>query len=80
MLKKSCRGHEQVSVGEYYPPKWDDGNYAILEDGKDDPKRVGTDGILGTTPAGCFKPNALGFYELGGNVTEWMGDVDENIG
>ena len=36
--------------GDYFPPKWDDGNYAILEDGKDDPKRIGVDGILGTAP------------------------------
>jgi hypothetical protein len=51
-------GTSKYPWGEYYPPKWDDGNYAILEDGKDDPKRVGVDGIFGTTPAGCFKPVA----------------------
>ena len=60
--------------GDYFPPHWDDGNYSVLADGKDDPKKVGVDGILGTAPVGSFKPNALGFYDLGGNVLELMSD------
>ncbi len=60
--------------GEYYPPHWDDGNYSILENGKGDPKNIGVDGIFGTAPVGSFKPNGLGFYDLGGNAAEWMWD------
>jgi tetratricopeptide (TPR) repeat protein len=65
-------GKTKYPWGEYYPPNWDDGNYAIMADALADPKKVGVDGIKGTAPVGSSKPNALGFYDLGGNAAEWM--------
>jgi sulfatase modifying factor 1 len=74
-------GTSKYPWGDYYPPKWDDGNYAVAEDGKDDPAKVGVDGIKGTAPVGSFKMNVLGFYDLGGNAGEWMWDgLDEKTG
>jgi formylglycine-generating enzyme required for sulfatase activity len=74
-------GQTAYPWGEYFPPKWDDGNYSSLEDGNQDPQGAGVDGIKGTASVGSFKPNALGFCDLGGNATELMWDgLDEKTG
>jgi tetratricopeptide (TPR) repeat protein len=74
-------GTSKYPWGDYYPPNWDDGNYAVAEDGKGDPAKIGVDGIKGTAPVGSFKMNVLGFYDLGGNASEWMWDgLDEKTG
>ena len=70
-------GRVKYPWGDYFPPRWNDGNFCYLEDGRDDPLKVGVDQIKGTAPVASFKPNALGFYDLGGNAMEWMLDYDD---
>jgi formylglycine-generating enzyme required for sulfatase activity len=72
--RKAASGGSKYPWGVHWPPRKDDGNYAINADGKGDSAGAGVDGVKGTCAVGKFKPNALGFFDLGGNVCEW--DID----
>ena len=69
-------GNSRYPWGEHMPPPARSGNYADQS-----ASSLVTNVLSGyndffpfTAPVGSFPANPLGFYDLGGNVGEWMGD------
>ncbi len=69
-------GDSRYPWGERMPPAARSGNFADQSVAS-----VVTNVLSGyndnypfTAPAGTFAPNPMGFYDLGGNAAEWMGD------
>ena len=71
-------GKQRYPWGESMPVKPESGNYADESvEGLDLVANTLSDywdGYPGTSPAKKFSPSALGIYDLGGNVAEWVND------
>jgi formylglycine-generating enzyme required for sulfatase activity len=66
----------KFSWGNQWPPRRDAGNYADRSGGDILTTILPNydDGYVSTAPVGSFPPNALGIYDGGGNVAEWVND------
>ena len=70
------RQPSKFAWGKAWPPPKDSGNFADRSAAEVAPSILPTydDGYPSTAPVGSFKPNALGIYDGGGNVAEWVND------
>jgi formylglycine-generating enzyme required for sulfatase activity len=70
------RQPSKFSWGKAWPPPKDSGNFADRSAIEIVPSILPAydDGYPSTSPVGSFKPNALGIYDGGGNVAEWVND------
>lgn len=62
--------------GSELPPPPNHGNYADISAGSFLARILSdyNDGFLASAPVASFPPNANGFYDIGGNVAEWVHD------
>jgi formylglycine-generating enzyme required for sulfatase activity len=68
--------------GPELPPPANQGNYADISAGIFLGRIIANynDGYLGSAPIGSFPPNGNGFFDMGGNVAEWVHDYYGSTG
>lgn len=68
--------------GPEMPPPANQGNYADISAGVFLGRIIANynDGFLGSAPVGTFPPNSNGFFDMGGNVAEWVHDYYGSAG
>ena len=68
--------------GPELPPPANHGNYADISAGIFLGRIIANynDGYLGSAPIGSFPPNGNGFFDMGGNVAEWVHDYYGSTG
>ncbi len=73
-------GNEELFAwGTAWPPPKGAGNYAGEETNSDVKIQGYRDDFQFTSPVGSFQPNALGVFDMGGNVWQWvMDDFNES--
>ena len=67
-------GTTRYPWGVQWPPLSGYGNLSFTATGGSAFPNAGIDAVRFTAPVGMFGPTASGFYDVAGNVSEWLGD------